>query len=121
MSEHGQKILRLMAPQREPALASDQELCACKSFGIAMRNTLAGCGLEQKQIAAQVGVGTPMLSRFLNGSRMLHPKRWARFIEATGSMFWLQFALWQMGYRVTKRDLTVEEKAQLWDEQQRSA
>lgn len=100
---------------------SDKELSLCHSLGDAYEMTMRLSKLNRKQIALQSGIATETLSMMCGGTRNPPADKMMRFFEVCQNAFALQWQMYQFGKVVKDKELTVEEKAELFDRMQRAA
>lgn len=92
------------------------ELRACKSLRDAYRLTVQLSGRQRKAIEIDTGISTAHMSRILEGSRNLPADRFQTFYESCGNVFALQWQMYQLGFEIRRREFSIEEKAELFDE-----
>lgn len=100
---------------------SDKELSLCNSLGAAYERTMQLSGLCRKQISAQSGIAVETLSCMCSGTRNPPANKNMRFYEVCQNGFALQWQAQYFGKVLKDKELSVEEKAELFDQMRAQA
>lgn len=117
----GQQKLALLTSMPKLRLFSDADLRRVKTLHDAYYETVRRAPCNRKSIELHTGISRSHMSRILNGSRGLPEEKRALFFEACGNLFAIQWEAYQLGLRVDRREISVEEKAAMYDAMQASA
>ena len=90
------------------------------NLGEAYEQTIKQSGLARKQIASLTGIHAETLSMMCSGARNCPASKQQAFYEACQNVFALQWQLWNWFGIDISRQLSTEEKAELWDRQHRT-
>jgi len=99
-----------------PRLVDPADLLPCRSMAQAVAQTALMSGVQQKALAADLGMSEPQLTRVLHGERSMPSRAMVAFYQRCGNVYALQWLAWQLGFElVPRRPMTDAEKAAAFD------
>lgn len=97
-------------------LAEDAELRLIRSDADAFRRMIERAPQARKAIECDLGKSTSHVSQILSCTKGIKVDELGSWLDCSQNMLYLQKLLWDRGCRVTRRELTIEEKAAMFDE-----
>lgn len=111
-TEQGDLALLGLVPDSSPVPA-DQSFIAVSSSVGAMRYAVQRSGMDDFEVADEVGISHSYMCKVLKGTAGLHGARLVRFMRVTKSLAPLQWMAEQLGCDVVQRDSRAAEVAAL--------